>query len=584
MKTCKYMILRFLTLLVTVTRSIGESQKRSPTASEFTRHTVVQPVLLHGTTKRKISTTRDESGAHHLEVILKVLIDDEEYLVDLRLNLELVTENHVLSYQNNGTTVLYKPHKEEIESCHYSGSVRGKSESWVAVSTCHGIQGLLFDGERTRYIEPPQESLLNAGHHIYDHLDLLESHLRRYDRTERKRSTSDDWATFDETEFQGPHKANEGPFYVELVLVVDRSYFEAYNRNICFVHKQMQTIANILNSVYSKLDIFIALAGVEVWNEYDKITFSSNSTISVVNFLEYRSRELINNIPNDVAQLLTLKYFDGGIVGKAMHGAICSHEFSGGIISSNTKSMGLLAMTIAHEMGHNFGMDHDYKYDDHCKCRGKQCIMWAYRTHTIPTGWSTCSLKKLKFSLSTGIGFCLRNKPRSLIEYPICGNGILDLGEQCDCSAMTVVGTYLQCYVCCDPSTCMLRANATCDTGECCHLSICKNHKCRSSAAAIDGIAKNNSAIHPSNCPGFGVCNSTGHCFCEPDHKTKLDSAYNRGTLCTMSEPGITAHRLPTDENSTFLRKTDVVLYVMILGTVPAILLIICAYKVKSNQ
>ncbi|CAB3259614.1 unnamed protein product [Arctia plantaginis] len=241
---------------------------------------------------------------------MKVLIDDEEYLVDLRLNLELVTENHVLSYQNNGTTVLYKPHKE------------------------------------------------------------------------------DDWATFDETEFQGPHKANEGPFYVELVLVVDRSYFEAYNRKLCFVHKQMQTIANILT----------------------------------------------------------------------------------------------------------------------------------------------------------------RNKPRFLnFEYPICGNGILDLGEQ----------FRLQCddrswYI--PPVLRLLRSK---------HLYALERmlHVTRASAAIYRGTV-----------------------FVSQIIKQKLDSAYNRGTLCTMSEPGITAHPLPTDENSTFLRKTDVVLYVMILGTVPAILLIICAYKVKSNQ
>lgn len=50
---------------------------------------------------------------------------------------------------------------QEIDLCHYGGVVRDKPGSWVAVSTCHGIQGIVFDGERMRYIEPAQ------GNHIF---------------------------------------------------------------------------------------------------------------------------------------------------------------------------------------------------------------------------------------------------------------------------------------------------------------------------------------------------------------------------------------------------------------------------------
>lgn len=105
--------------------------------------------------------------------------------------------------------------------------------------------------------------------------------------------------------------------------------------------------------------------------------------------------------------IYSLKSFDGGIVGKAMRGAMCVLEFSGGI-NSHTKSIGLLALRIAQQMGYNFGMDHDYKYDGNCRCRGKHCFMWAYRTYPIPTGWSICSIDSLKSFLSTGTSFCLR--------------------------------------------------------------------------------------------------------------------------------------------------------------------------------
>lgn len=57
-------------------------------------------------------TSLFQSGAHHGEVMMKVPIDGKECILDLRLNHDLVTDNHVLSYQENGKTVLHKPKKE----------------------------------------------------------------------------------------------------------------------------------------------------------------------------------------------------------------------------------------------------------------------------------------------------------------------------------------------------------------------------------------------------------------------------------------------------------------------------------------
>ena len=58
------------------------------------------------------------------------------------------------------------------ELCQYQGSIRDVPGSWAAVSTCHGLKGVIFDGENLHHIQPEEESL-KASHFIYKHTDLI---------------------------------------------------------------------------------------------------------------------------------------------------------------------------------------------------------------------------------------------------------------------------------------------------------------------------------------------------------------------------------------------------------------------------
>ena len=65
--------------------------------------------------------------------------------------------------------------------------------------------------------------------------------------------------------------------------------------------------------------------------------------------------------------------FKSGVVGKALKGPICTYQYSGGVNMDHSETVALVATTVAHEMGHNFGMKHDN--EEECQCPDARCIM-----------------------------------------------------------------------------------------------------------------------------------------------------------------------------------------------------------------
>lgn len=62
---------------------------------------------------------------------------------------------------------------------------------------------------------------------------------------------------------------------------------------------------SIVFQLYMPLNIFIALVGVQVWSDADEIALSPNGDTTLSNFLRYRREKLVQDMPNDNAQLLT---------------------------------------------------------------------------------------------------------------------------------------------------------------------------------------------------------------------------------------------------------------------------------------
>ena len=96
--------------------------------------------------------------------------------------------------------------------------------------------------------------------------------------------------------------------------------FVEHGSDVEKIYRICKDIANVMNALYSPLNIYIALVGVVVWTEYDEISLSTNGDTTLTNFLHYRRERLVKLHPNDNAQLLTGVTFEGGVVGKALKG------------------------------------------------------------------------------------------------------------------------------------------------------------------------------------------------------------------------------------------------------------------------
>uniref|UniRef100_A0A8C7JXL8 ADAM metallopeptidase domain 19b n=1 Tax=Oncorhynchus kisutch TaxID=8019 RepID=A0A8C7JXL8_ONCKI len=216
---------------------------------------------------------------------------------------------------------------------------------------------------------------------------------------------------------------------------------------------------------YKSLSIRVAVIGLEVWSDQDRISVSGNPYSTLGAFLAWRRKQL-HTLPNDNAQLITGVAFQGTTIGLAPLRAMCSEYQSGGVNSDHSDSAVGVAATMAHEMGHNFGMSHDSPGCCQAKADDGGCIMAAATGHPFPRVFNGCNHRELSRYLSSGGGKCLFNLPntRAMHGGQRCGNGYLEDGEECDC------GDEEECSSpCCNANNCTLKAGAECSHGVCCH-------------------------------------------------------------------------------------------------------------------
>ncbi|KAI4875240.1 hypothetical protein NFI96_010706 [Prochilodus magdalenae] len=508
---------------------------------ELKEYEVVYPVRLHTHQRRHTQSSHTDTVSYRLELKQKS-ID-----IHLRRPRELISSHYTETYYTpNGTRVttglqnpvnvfLYSPClypnnmgnlmlNNGEHQCYYHGSVGDDQHSIASISTCMGLRGFFRTEGQDYMIEPLTDN--KTGEHAVFKAEFLkgsdftcgvtnqsmDSALPTFNIRVQQQAKRSALQRLTEQDSSPKTILNEQK-YIEMFLVVDNSEFQKLGSDMTKVRKRIFEIINFVNMVYLPLDTFIALVGLEVWSNGDKINVAPPAASTLSDFTEWRRNKLNTIKENDNAQLITAKNF-GSIVGLAHVGSLCTMDSTTLIrdFSSNALDTGAV---LAHELGHNLGMLHD---TSSCSCVDAHCIMAPVLSVSPPENFSNCSVAEyMQFLQSSPALQCLLNEPDNgtVISPPVCGNGYQEEGEDCDC------GPVEECTdPCCNAATCTFTPGSECSIGECCNnckfqplATMCRNIK---SECDLPEYCSGTNADCPDDTyqvNGLPCRNNSGYCY-----------------------------------------------------------------------
>ncbi|XP_054630637.1 disintegrin and metalloproteinase domain-containing protein 28 [Dunckerocampus dactyliophorus] len=449
------------------------SDSHAPAFGEGEDYEIVRPVRLHSVRRRHTENFRPETMKYAMT------FGGSDHEIVLQKNTDLLAKDYTETYyQEDGARVTTTPN--DIDHCYYHGTIVNDSASSVSISTCDGLRGYIRTSAQKYLIEPL------SGDDEGDHAVV------KFNEKDYTPAVCGVTNTTWDTDFEPPtsrSRSRSGGIsifqqqkYIKLVLVADNREYVKMKRDQTELRKRIFEIVNFANMVYKPLRTFIALVGLEIWSNSDLISITPPAGANLNAFMTWRNSELAKRIKHDNAHLISGIDFEGATVGLAYIGTLCSDHSVGVVQDHNNRAIAVGA-TLAHEMGHNLGMNHDDS--SACACSGDSCIMAAALSWDVPRSFSSCSSSHYERYLTGRTPSCLLDEPdhMSLVSPAVCGNGFVEKGEQCDC------GIEKECTnPCCNATTCTLSEGSQCAAGECCEKCkiLPRSHQCRSKQDECD--------------------------------------------------------------------------------------------------
>ncbi|XP_064474281.1 A disintegrin and metalloproteinase with thrombospondin motifs 7-like isoform X2 [Ornithodoros turicata] len=390
----------------------------------------------------------------------------------------------------------------QTPNCFFLGSVRNVTgRSTVALSTCSGLRGMVRLEDDDYLVEP-----LEGGGEDRAHVVYRRSALRRGSSLCATKDSS--WErTRKGTQRKKRSVSRERN--VETLVVADSTMVEYYSNED--IETYLLTVLNMVSSLYHDASIGnainVVLVRMIILDKSKELEINASSADSALkSFCRWQRfvNPLDENHPNhhDVAILITrykMCIRNGepcNTLGLAEVAGMCQPQRSCNV---NEDSGLTLAYTIAHELGHNFGMSHDGPQNgcQHVPGERQHVMAPQLSADTSPVVWSDCSREEITRFLDRDWGRCLDDEPQSHYAFPQLPPGAMyDAHHQCrlqygpeaeHCPGIEEVCQTLWCRL---DSKCITKMEpaaegTVCGKNKWCHLGNCTEIGDR--PAAIDG-------------------------------------------------------------------------------------------------
>uniref|UniRef100_A0A8C8A8Z9 ADAM metallopeptidase with thrombospondin type 1 motif 7 n=1 Tax=Otus sunia TaxID=257818 RepID=A0A8C8A8Z9_9STRI len=431
---------------------------------------------------------------------------------NLSLNNNLLAPGFV-SERRYGGIATAKIQSHAYNSCHMIGEVRSRAlpGGLAALSTCDGLKGVFQLMNEDYFIEPVSTSFQEDGaaqpHRIYKR--QAPEHGTEQGRRPpapgetcgvqgiRSEKRRERWEQKQHRKRRIRQRSISKEKWVETLVVADTKMIEYHGSEN--IEKYVLTVMNMVAGLFHHASIgnpiniaIVRLILLEDEEEDLKISHHADNTLK--SFCKWQKSINVKGdshpLHHDVAVLLTRKDICAAMnrpcetLGLSHVAGMCQPHRSCNI----NEDTGLpLAFTVAHELGHSFGIQHDGSSND-CEPVGKRPFIMSPQLlyDTSPLTWSRCSREYITRFLDRGWGLCLDDPPaREVLDYPLVPPGVLyDVGHQCRlqygaystfCDDMDSVCNTLWCTV---GNTCHSKLDAAVDGTACGENKWCFNGEC----------------------------------------------------------------------------------------------------------
>ncbi|WKY16176.1 hypothetical protein Q1695_001116 [Nippostrongylus brasiliensis] len=236
-------------------------------------------------------------------------------------------------------------------------------------------------------------------------------------------------------------KLGSAPYrFLYTLLFVDDKITGYYEHDMTRVKSNILKVVEEANTYFNQLRLGIVVVDV---------LQTMRSNLSLYGFQEYRRQRLQKLPTHDFAALITYRYA-GGL---AFVGGLCTDKavMLCGFYPSSPSAMGSI---FFHEVAHLVGVPHrpaNYSlYVSNCACNsvkernvGSDCLRIPGFDHDCTAQQFVNVMYQKK---------CMRTKPFASISEPICGNAVVEEGEQCDCGLKAQCNSWN-----CQSETCVYR-------------------------------------------------------------------------------------------------------------------------------